>query len=315
MSGVHAKANQEDVRAAKVRTGIKKGSVQMEKIQAPNPGIYYDVPFSEYLKWEAFSKSMIGSILKSPMHLKDKENRPLSGASIEFGNQVEDWLLEKETFWNKYVLLPNEYEDSKGNIKPFTLMSSKCRQIKENYERMGLQVVTPDKIFILEEIESKVNLNYTAKNYLSGTPQVSVVWQDEETGVICKGRYDVLNEDSIADLKTTKDASISKFRKDMMQLNYHCQAWMYQESWAKHNNGEILPFIFVVIENCSPYGIITYAIREDSLEVGKHKARQAMQVYKNCVETGIWNGYPEEVIDIDIPEYAIHKALNEGVIE
>ncbi len=283
-----------------------------EKIDV-EPGIYYDVPFEDYLNWNCFSKSMISSLLISPKHYKDYEKNGLKSSGFAFGNALEDYLLEKDKFWETYVFLPETYENKKGEIKPFSLKSPACREIKEAYEMRGFTTIEPSLVSILEDIEIEVKKSHI-NNLIQGTPQVSVVWRNENTGVLCKARYDILNEENITDLKSTKSAEINSFRKDMYNLKYHCQAGMYQESWAFHNNGEMLPFIFACIENTSPYAIASYAIREDSMTLGLREAERAMRIYQECVESDVWPGFEDQVQDIDIPEYVLKNAYDSGVL-
>lgn len=283
-----------------------------EKIPAPEPGVYENVPFEEYLKWDCFSKSMTDAALKSGKHLQKYLRDGISSSSISFGSLADTMILEPENFSKEFIIQPETYPDKNGVEKPWSNKSSVCRDYAATIKR-GREIVSPDQIEAVEAIKENIAASSVATHLLRGKKQVSIVYVDPDTNVTCKVRFDVLNDDgddSLVDLKTTKDASFAAFRNSALNFNYHVQASMYQKAYELIV-GDLLPFYFVVAESVDPYCVATYCMREDSIAAGAELARRAQLIYRYCMEHG-YEGYADEVVDLDIPMYAITRVLDEG---
>jgi len=61
-------------------------------------------------------------------------------------------------------------------------------------------------------------------------------------------------------------------------------------------------FIFVVVEKEPPYAVSYYELGEEFDNKAKQEIDKAIELYKICKETGVWNGYTEEVIKLDLPK-------------
>jgi hypothetical protein len=271
------------------------------------PGVYEDIPFDEYLQIPYLSKSLVSAVLKSPAHARALLENPKKSQALELGSYIDDLLLGDIS---KYVPEPEFYFDDKGNKKPFTLKSSKCREMKARWELEGKGMVKKDYIEIGEAIKKNISNNATASQLLTGKKQVTIIWDEPTTGCRLKGRIDVLGDGFITDLKTTRDASTDAFRRSMLLFGYHIQAAMYVDGY-EFLTGDLLPFNFVAVETEPPFGIKSYSIREDSLMLGRMKYRKAAEIWKQCEESGNWPGYEEGIELIDVPPYAL-KPLYDG---
>lgn len=72
------------------------------------------------------------------------------------------------------------------------------------------------------------------KAFAGGAPQVSIFWEDEETGVPCKARLDYLKPRAIVDLKSFENSIGLPIRKaiarQVANYRYHIQAAFYLEA-------------------------------------------------------------------------------------
>jgi len=148
-------------------------------------------------------------------------------------------------------------------------------------------------------------------------PEVVLIWTDEYSGIRCKGRVDCLAKDGslMADPKTTSKRMQYQMAKSGYYLGYHIQAAMYTDGYAAITGNEI-PFYFVFIESEPPHLVVpanghsAFDERTDAdsdkgyLELGREQYRAALMTIARCTESGEWDGYPMEVMDMVIPKFA-----------
>jgi len=190
------------------------------------PGVYPNATFEEYINWPCFHKSMVGPALRSTAHLKhyiDSEKH--SSKVMDFGSLVDCLILEAGIFGTKFIEIPAEGEDAKGNPKPWSNQLKFCKAWTAEQKEKGLtpySVADYDKAIFMLKI---IDYHKTAGAWLAdGEKQVAIVWKDSETGILCKSRIDNLRDDRIIDLKTTGNASPSEFKRTCNNFLYHVQA-------------------------------------------------------------------------------------------
>jgi len=137
--------------------------------------------------------------------------------------------------------------------------------------------------------------------------ELSVFWVDEETGIQCRVRFDALNSPfAIWDLKSTTDARESTFLRQAIQLDYDLQVAMYSEA-ALRFTGREMPFLFIAMETAVPHGIKIYPAGQTMIDNGKAKFRQALNRYKQYMESKQWPGYEHTMKPLELPRYAMVK--------
>lgn len=127
-----------------------------------------------------------------------------------------------------------------------------------------------------------------------GKGEISFVWQDEKTGLICKGRLDrycTLYGDSIVlDLKTCRDASLHAFSRDVASLHYYVKA-----AWYLDGLNSLAPaarrFVWIAAESLPPYEIALYEPNDEMLAEGARVWRRLLDAYAACLASGNWPGY------------------------
>jgi hypothetical protein len=197
----------------------------------PKPGIYYDVPFAEYCSWNAFSKSMMDSALRSHAHLNAYINGTKETRSLTLGSLVDCKLLEPHTFDSQFVELPSTYikETTKGRApnktivkeeKPWNATANACKEILAQIKASGRRAVSPDMLADANSCVVAVHDHAFAREIVTtGKKQVSLVWECEHTGILCKGRLDLLDCENhggfgpcITDVKTTVNGAFRAAR-------------------------------------------------------------------------------------------------------
>ena len=136
-----------------------------------------------------------------------------------------------------------------------------------------------------------------------GKPEQTLVWQDPNSGVWCQGRTDWLGR-FLVDFKTTSGyADAESFGKSSANLGYMLQAFWYK--WGANVLG--LPvneeLLFVVQEVKPPYIVNVIALDETAMTIGRNLANAAIRIYAECVRTGHWPAFPNEVQYASLPAW------------
>lgn len=141
---------------------------------------------------------------------------------------------------------------------------------------------------------------------LEGAPEVSVFARDPDTGVELRCRFDKrpAEHTAVLDLKSTgTDASARGFAKTAAKFKYNVQEAHYlHTNWLA--TGEERRMVFIVVETTAPYLVAVHQLDNDFLEAGRVEARRAREIFAECMETGKWPGYAENIGLLSMPNWA-----------
>jgi len=285
------------------------------------PGIYENISHSEYLALPYFSKSMVGPLLKSPKHLKHyQENDGKKSKRMDFGSVVDCLLLEPEREDDIFII-PETYCDAKGHSKPFNMRSNSCRQMVKNAEEKGHVCINNADFERSRSVVDAVKSHPMANSWLKGKYQVTIIWDDPQTGIRCKGRLDILGDDRAIDLKCTEQIEPDKFRRTATNLRYHVQAAMYLMGLHCIDKGDYpelgdwpFPFSFICAETVAPFDVVLYDMQVDSLMAGRHVFEYAVQIYVDCKLSNKWPGISNFAEPLEISQWALNKIAYEGEV-
>lgn len=284
--------------------------------------IVYDMPAEEYHDHPAIGRSGLEDIAVNPKVYWNKHLNPLAKKQettkpLAFGRAFHSFILEPEVFNGTYVILPEDAprKPTKAQLKAKNPSSATLEQIDwwQNYNRENENniVMTKSDHEELVKMAIQASLHPGAKSLLtkSGKPEVTVFWEDPETGVECKARYDWLCDDGIiVDVKSCRSANPDKdaddnFVKDAYNHGYTMQAAWYMEGYRRAFGKEPLAFVFIPVEKTEPYCVSSVMADELFLEIGNLKYRRNLNIYANCKKTGIWPGYPDTIVPLSVPAW------------
>lgn len=175
---------------------------------------------------------------------------------------------------------------------------------KARIEDEGLIAVTQAEADDIEGMAKAILEHELAASILGdGKSEQAVVWTDEQTGVTCRGFVDWLHPKVIADLKSCQDGSQDGFGKQAANLGYDIQSFMYREA-IRQLTGEDLPFLHITVESKAPYLVAVHQLPVEADQRGERLFRKALDIYAKCIDTGIWPGYSEQIIDTTWPKWA-----------
>lgn len=146
-----------------------------------------------------------------------------------------------------------------------------------------------------------------------GAPEQSLFWIDDRTGVWRRARLDWLptggRRPIIADYKTSVSANPEEFRRSVHNYGYHLQTAWYRDAVTALGLADEPQFVFVIQEKTAPYLVSVVQLDVEAELRGAELAREAIDLYQRCTETGHWPSYSEdEIPQIGLPAYALRAA-------
>lgn len=212
----------------------------------------------------------------------NKNSSPF-GAALNFGSAFHLFCLEPEEFRSKVAIegkFDKRTKEGKENCEKWTL---------ENYNKI---IITEQESYTIKMMYSSLSKN-PINLALLGSPEereISIFWKDQETGVECKSRPDILlNKGIINDLKTCRNEGASRrnFLRSFYDGYYHLQSAMFFEAY-KALTGENAKILITAIEKEEPYSVYTYHINQERLQHGKDLFRKCLRTYADCMSSGKW---------------------------
>lgn len=264
----------------------------------PGPGIYENVPFSDYLAWPYISNSSLNAAERSMFHYKNR--KPVAETdAMRFGTFCHLGRLEPSAIYRRYVVMPDLTQgvltkSGEPAKNPKTTTEYESRVARWKADNAGdKQIVEQADFDRMVGVVAALDRDPLAREWFSsdGPAEVCLVWDDPDTGLRCKSRLDkwATRLQLIADLKTCRDCL--RFETDIAERNYHRQGAMYLDGLEILTRGEMHSFGLAAVENEEPFGTMTAPVSEEALEIGRDSYKAALRSIKAARESGVWSGY------------------------
>ena len=282
---------------------------------------YFDLHLSNkdyHAMKDKVSNSMLSDMAKSPAYcFYNMCNTPDSKTqeAFDFGSLVHCLILEEEKLNDEFFIYQKPDRRTKQG-KAFV------KEKLEPAQEQGLICIndrTYNKAIALRaRVWGHKQANALINN--SGYTEVSFFGYDDETGQELKWRCDKIFTDKkgrgwIVDLKTSSNASPEGFAKSCANFNYHMQAAYYLDNCNRFPGLEnkFKGFIFIVVEKEAPFNVACYQLDLDSIELGRQKYQDNLQLFAQCSEAGFWPSYnydfaksDYQIEEISLPRWAFY---------
>ncbi len=256
------------------------------------------------------SKSALDKIHRSPAHYKawlDGTDAEESSDALELGQAFHCALLEPERFASVYAVAPDFGDIRKtASTTKEEAKANKDRRDAWRIEHAGSLPLDAFDANCIEGMVASIRRHPLAgKMIRDGLSELTLKWQDRETGLTCKSRLDYYVEGHamILDAKSTLDARWDAFRRDIVKWRYHVQDALYRSA-AIELGLPVQHFVFVACEKLPPYAVATYTLDADGIGRGYSSARADIDMLADCVRKDSWPGYPVEIREIDLPPWS-----------
>jgi glycine/D-amino acid oxidase-like deaminating enzyme len=152
----------------------------------------------------------------------------------------------------------------------------------------------------------------------TGRPEQTLVWQDRETGVWCRALLDWLPFPTasgrivIPDYKSCLSAAPDKFARAMADHGYHIQlAWYLAGVRALDLGDERSVGVLVAQEKTPPYLVTVAQPDPTAMRMGEIRMREALRLYAECIASGRWPGYADDVVLASLPPWETRELNGE----
>lgn len=273
------------------------------------PGVYPDIPMSDYGSWDAANYSTLKQFRRSPAHAREMlVNPPAQTPAMALGSAVHAAVLEPELFVKNYVVAPKvdrRFKKDKIIWEEF---------LKDNKDREVLTSLEYEQCIEIQ-ISALANPLVTEIVNESGFTEMSFVWVDKDTEMDCKGRVDrfsrLWGNSVIADLKTTENASPDAWVREVNKYSYHAQAAFYLDGLDTISPVIVRKFLWIVVEKKSPYALAIYEPDPATIDKGRRMYRNWLRQWAACRETGVWPGYHAGIQPLLLPDWALRQEEGE----
>lgn len=278
------------------------------------PGVIVGMSDAEYhadpVPGGSLSSTGARRILDSPARFDWERTHRVESRAFDVGHAVHMKILGVGP---QIVAYPDEHLTPSGN--PSTRAATKAWEDGQRAE--GFAPIAPSDLARVNAMVEAVLAHTGARSVLEqpGDSEVSAFAPDPETGVWCRARFDRLGPHIAADVKTTAgSASSAGFGRDAAKYGYPIQEAHYLDTllWA---TGEQPPMTFVCVEKARPHLVAVHQFDEVTRLTARDLAAKARRIYAECMATGEWPGYPDEVMTTHIPAWWINQADDDMEIE
>jgi len=206
------------------------------------------------------------------------------GSHFDFGNAFEIAVMDAvngTNFFDKEVavLASEEWERKALELNP-DLVSPKAskgyKELKAKFEAENdskyliNDVGDTESDWALQQMVKSCTNNEVISQLLKGTEyQVSLVWEDLETGLKLKTRPDVCKakKNVVVDIKTCKDASPHGFARDAANLDYPLQACMQIDGAIQTGLMDTVDsYFWLAVEKTPPYNVALYEFQQEDIK-------------------------------------------------
>ena len=177
----------------------------------------------------------------------------------------------------------------------------------------GRHLLRQEQVERIVLIKDNLARNPLAVEMLTGgLTEISLIWQDEITGVWIKSRPDVIpdNGADFADLKTfaPKSSSIKRaVQQAITDRRYDMQLALAAEGSRRIFGAGAEECVLVMAQTTEPYTITPVRIDTDTLYWAGVCNRQAIDTFARCLESGDWPMPVEGVLDYTLPESLLNR--------
>lgn len=222
--------------------------------------------------------------------------------AFDFGAAVHALALGDEVFSERYAVLPFDSRRTK-----------EAKEWEQNERDAGKRVITQSDLENIGKLMENLSAHPLVQaGIFQGQPEVSLVWQDEITGLWIKARPDVLqlNGQVVADLKTCASASLLDCQRSITKFGYDQQMALCIEGIERVYGVSATDVLLIFAEKTAPYHVRAMPIDEDTLYWAKVRNRQGIDRIADILENGA-----NPIFDDDETPYTLPPSLSEKYAE
>ena len=269
-----------------------------------NYGIIHNEPAEIYHGSDAVGSHRLNDLNPYPLLFQKrwvtKEIPPQDQTpAMAFGSYFHTLALEGEqAASSRYAVAPKCDRRTKDGKAAYEAFQSKCE---------GRTIISADDETLAWRMVQSIREKPLAVELLAtGKPEVTFRHKLSAFSIQC--RADWFNPEPkdapiIVDVKTID--SIGSFDSHFFKLNYYRQAAFYRLVIAEVLGIQTFQpqLVYIVVEKNEPYQTAVLIPDAQALEIGTKEVMRDLSRLKECYETGIWPGEPNQSRSVSLPEW------------
>lgn len=258
------------------------------------------------------SASSIKEAMKSMKHFNWYRNQPKENvfkAHFDLGNAFELLLLDHFQGTNGFLDCVCVFDESQRPEQDKGITSKINQEWKQSILNGDKYVIFPKDVEILEAMINSCFNDQTIVKLLSNTDkQVSLFWEDAESGLKLKSRPDVNKSKAnvLVDIKTCDSASPQEFARAVAKFNYPIQAAIQMRGCVETGlMPQVDKYYWLAVEKKAPYCAQIFEFNPSDWGA----ADTAVRMVLHKIAQGGDSGYSEQadnefgIITLELPKY------------
>jgi hypothetical protein len=165
-------------------------------------------------------------------------------------------------------------------------------------ENPGAHILSPAVYDRTMRMAESVRANRDACELLEGVREQTLLFRF--LGVDCQSTPDVRAPRRIVELKSTKDASVWGFPREIDRRHYHAQMAFQRTAVVASGLGQPDDAFIVAVESTEPHVVTLFRLTPGTMDMGDRLVRLWMERLVGCMHSGAWPGYSQAVVNVDL---------------
>lgn len=271
-------------------------------------GVHLDIPEEQYHSLPGLASTGIKKMLDAPavyeQYLADGDT---PREAFDVGSAAHAKILGVGA---GVIAYPAEHLTKSGNV------STKADTVAwaADQRAAGLTPVSPDQIARVDAMAEAVLLHPDAGPLLEhGMPEVSLIWDDPETGARLRGRIDYVRTDELlVDLKTAESPRPNTWKNVSARLGYAEQRVHYGTGWTVLT-GNRPRFLQVVVDKKAPHLVFVAEFDDVFEDKAAARVRKAIDQYAKAQASGEWPGLGVGIHRISAPGWYLRDEIEDDL--
>jgi exodeoxyribonuclease VIII len=280
-------------------------------VESMNDEVYHAIP--------AVSSGQLVTILDRDEGIHKLHYSKTSGEerketpALRFGKMFHKAVLEGEEFLRRYRVMP-EFTGFTKDGKP----STQSADVKA--KRQAWLLDQPSDAIIVDSFEERDQLSGMMKAVLAhpgaakllegGKREISGFFNHD--GFRFRVRFDILNDGTVVDLKSTINAHKEGFQKQIVDNMYYIQAWIYLMAANTILKQPMTKFKFIAVDKAPPYMVGVHEVGESLLTCADLMTRRALGELRAAITSGFWLPEPQLDYTVEAPDWLMKKLETEN---
>jgi hypothetical protein len=301
------------------------------------PGFYLGLDEATYNEIRAVRRTEIRWLSDSPRLCAYNRTVPFESSATLVGEATHCAVFEPMEFPRRYHIGPPA--DLKRVSNPKTKAAQKAYEewseknphtfTKDQWEELKRKVA-PKKLLrdhegaLVSQLGAAIQHHPTAWGFCMDPDavawnEVTVLWKDPRTGLLCKARIDRLlettnphtGEDTLTaiDLKTIVQATTGRIKQACNRGLLHLQSGFYTLGLHVASGGIPADFIFLWLGKEPPFLVRLSRLAPRRRAIVDTEVKRLLSIYDVCQRENRWVDRSHEIDEFDVPRYLLEDAF------